>query len=333
MSRSLASDLGDDTMAARSRSEVEVLEELDGALPEKRSIGSAVGNFVDRHTVAVMLMPAVVFLVMMIILPVAYALFLSLHEWNGGRTAPLFIGLDNYRVIAAGDPRFWGALGRTVTFTIVAVALQTVLGIGTALILRREFVGQKLFRTIFILPMVLTPAAVALLWRLMYHPTLGVFNYMLGTVGVTEGVDWLVNPRIALFSLIIVDVWQFTPLIALIVLAGLLALPTDVYEAAEVDGATKWQTFWRVTLPLLRPVIVIAMLFRAIDAMKVFDSVAIITAGGPGRATETLNYYIFRTTFEFQRMGYASAMLVVYLIAVLLVLLFLLRFRRQSDNT
>lgn len=305
--------------------------ELDVELVEKRSIRETVGNFVDRNTVAVMLMPAIVFLLIMILAPLTYALFLSFHEWGGGRTGPKFVGLDNFKAVF-NDLRFRSALGVTVVFAALAVVLQMTLGIGTALILRREFVGQRLFRLVFILPMVLTPAAVALLWRLMYHPTLGLFNYLLGTVGFTDGVDWLISPRLALVSLVVVDVWQFTPLIALIVLAGLLALPSDVYEAAAVDGATQWQIFWRVTLPLLRPVIIIAMLFRTIDVMKVFDSIAIITGGGPGQATETLNFYIFRTTFEYQRMGYSSAMLVVYVMLVMAVLVFLLRVRRQSEH-
>jgi len=320
-------------MTVQLRSDVETAESSDAQMVKKRGFSDTVSNFVDRHTVAVMLMPAVVFLLIMILLPVAYALFLSFHDWSGGRSAPTFVGLDNYRTALTSDLRFRSALGVTARFTALAVALQTVLGIGTALILRNEFVGQKLFRLIFILPMILTPAAVSLLWRLMYHPTLGLFNYLLGTVGMTDGVDWLISRRLALVSLVIVDVWQFTPLIALIVLAGLLALPNDVYEAAEVDGATQWQIFWRITLPLLRPVIIIAMLFRAIDVMKVFDSIAIITAGGPGQATETLNFYIFRTTFEYQRMGYSSAMLIIYLIVVLTVLALLLRLRRQREYT
>lgn len=266
-------------------------------------------------------------MLVMMVAPVAYAMFLSFHEWSGGRTAPSYVGTGNYRRLLADDPRFWAALRRTAVFTVAAVGLQTVLGVATALVINREFFGKKVFRTIFVLPMILTPVAVALLWRLMFNPQLGVLNYVLSSVGIGD-VEWLVNPRLALFSLVIVDVWQFTPLITLIVLAGLLALPTDVYEAAAIDGASRWRAFWSITLPLLRPVIVIAMIFRAIDALKTFDSIAVITSGGPGQATETLNFYIYNATFQYQRMGYASALVVVYLILALSVLLVALRFRR-----
>lgn len=296
-----------------------------------RRRGRSLGGFADRHSAAVMLTPAVGFMLLMMLGPVAYAIFLSFHEWSGGAAGPELIGAANYRRLLVDDPRFWAALGRTTVFTFVAVALQTVLGIATALVINREFFGKKIFRTIFIMPMIMTPVAVALLWRLMYNPQLGVFNYLLDSVGI-GGVEWLVHPRLALFSLIIVDVWQFTPLITLIVLAGLLALPEDVYEAAAIDGASRWQAFWAITLPLLRPLIVIAMIFRGIDAMKVFDSVAVITSGGPGQATETLNFYIYTATFQYQRMGYASALLVVYLVLVLSLLLFVLRFRRVRDD-
>lgn len=288
-------------------------------------------GYIDRHSTAVMLFPAVAFMILMMLAPVAYSVFLSFHDWTGGRTPPDFVGLSNYRRLAVQDARFYAALARTAIFTVAAVTLQTVLGMITALVIKREFFGKRVFRTIFILPMIMTPVAVALLWRLMFNPQLGIFNYLLDSVGLGK-VEWLTSPGMALFSLILVDVWQFTPLITLIVLAGLLALPEDVYEAAAIDGASGWQSFWSITLPLLRPVLVIAMVFRGIDALKTFDSIAVITGGGPGTATETLNYYIYTTTFEYQRMGYASAMLVVYLIAVLTLLFLILKFRRVRDD-
>src|SRR5207245_51761 len=196
-------------------------------------------------------------------------------------------GLSNYGKIIFGDARFREAVARTIYFTVLAVAAETLLGVAMALLFNREFWGRGLLRTLAILPMVATPTAVALIFVMMYHPTLGVMNYLVTRVGLGP-FTWTYSSRTALYALALVDVWEWTPLIMLIALAGLAALPKEPYESAVIDGATGLGTLWHITLPLLRPIIIVAILFRAIDAIKTFDIIFVMTQGGPANATETI---------------------------------------------
>jgi multiple sugar transport system permease protein len=302
-----------------------------GGRPPHGSRGRSTA-YVERHIVGVFVTPAVLFIVVMMAFPVGYTLWLSLHEWTGGlTTAPRFVGLDNFARLFFDDPRFWGAVRRTFAFTGMAIVTQTVLGVAIAVMLNREFRARGLVRTVFLLPMIATPVAVALVWRLMYQPQLGILNDLLTSLGLPPS-GWVSDPSLALVALAVVDVWEWTPLITLITLAGLTALPEDPFEAAVVDGANGWQTFWYVTLPMVRPVIVVAVVFRLIEALKTFDSILVITQGGPGFATETLNIYVYQTSFQYQRLGYAAALLIVFFFIVLGSAGLLLRFRRASDD-
>ncbi len=263
----------------------------------------------------------------MMIAPLAFNVWLSFVRWTGGvRQSPEWIGIDNYLRIG-GDARFFDALGRTAAFTIAAVGIEVVLGVAIAVLLHREFFARGLMRTLLLLPMVATPVAIALVWRLMYEPNAGVLNDLLAAVGIPAN-DFIASSEAVLRWLIVVDVWEWTPLVALIVAASLAAQPTDMYEAAAVDGASAWQVFWRITLPAIRPAIVIAAVFRMIDALKTFDIIWVMTQGGPGFASETLNIYIYKQTFEAQNLGYSAAMLNVFFVIVVGSALFLLRFRR-----
>jgi multiple sugar transport system permease protein len=274
--------------------------------------------------------PAVIAITAMMVFPVVYTLWLSFHEWFASSPkGPAFVGLENYIKLIVTDPRFQGAFIRTFLFTVLAVGLQTVLGIAMALVFNEEFVGRGLFRSLFLLPMMATPVAVSLVWLMMYDPTSGLLNYLLSLVGIGPSL-WVADPGIALLCLVVVDSWKFTPLIMLIVLAGLSALPAEPYESAIIDGASASQLFWRITLPLLRPTIVVAVLFRSIDALKTFDSIFVITRGGPLYATETLNIYSFVTAFQYFNMGYSSALLVIFFIVVMAVSVLCMWLRRVS---
>ena len=262
--------------------------------------------------------------------PVAYTLYMSVHSWYASSlVSPSFNGLENFRRAFVDDDRFRNALWLTVYFTGLATALQLVLGVALALVLNRPFRGKGLVRSIFLLPMVATPVAIALVWMMMYNPTLGVMNYLVGLVGLGP-YRWVSNAAIVVPALAIVDTWEWTPLITLITLAGLATLPIEPYESALIDGASPAQMFWRITLPLLRPTIVVALLFRAIDCLKTFDIIYVMTQGGPGFASETLNVYTFQVGLFYFHIGYASSLLVILFALVLGVSLLLIKVRRGA---
>lgn len=277
------------------------------------------------------LVPALAVILVLMAFPIAYTLYLSFHKWSGGMNqAPEFLGLGNYIEMLVRDLRFRGALVNTFLFAGACVVAQTVLGVAIALILHRPFRGRSVVRTTMLIPLVATPVAVALIWALLYQPQLGLINQLLGMVGIGP-VQWVADPNLALWSLVIADTWQWTPLIALIVLGGLTALPPWPFEAAAVDGASRWQVLRYVTLPLLSPTIIVAVTLRAIDALKTFDMIMVITAGGPGFATETMNIYAYRTTFDYSQLGYSGALLVTFLAIIAAITFGLLSFRRKVE--
>ena len=198
-----------------------------------------------------------------------------------------------------------------------------------ALLFNRQFWGRGLLRTLAILPMVATPVAIALIFVMMFHPTLGVMNFFVTSLGLPLGT-WTYASHTVIPALVLVDTWQWTPLIMLIVLAGLAALPQDPYEAAMIDGASRWQMLWLITLPLVRPAIVTAVLFRLIDSLKTFDIIFVMTQGGPGGASDTINIYLFNTAFAYFHMGMASSMVVIFFAIVLGVSILAVRIRRAT---
>jgi multiple sugar transport system permease protein len=250
---------------------------------------------------------------------------MSVHEWKlgGGRE---WVGLANYAKLF-GDERFLLSIARTMYFTALAVVLPMVLGLLAALAFHRRFPLRGLARTVFILPMMATPVAVALVWTMMFHPQLGVLNWILTTLGLPPSM-WVYSAETVIPTLVIVEVWHWTPLVMLILLGGLASLPVDPYEAAKIDGATPWQAFWHITLPLLAPFIVVALIIRTIDALKAFDTIYVITQGGPGSASETINIFLYLQAFAFYNMGYASAVVVVFF-AIIMALAALLLWTRQ----
>jgi len=272
----------------------------------------------------------VVLVAAIIVYPIAYTGWMSLHEWFASSlTGPRFIGLANYGKIVLGDARFREAVVRTLYFTTLAVAAETLLGVAMALLFNREFWGRGLLRTLAILPMVATPTAIALVFVMMYHPTLGVANYLVSLVGLSP-FRWTYSSQTALYALALVDVWQWTPLIMLIALAGLASLPREPYEAAHLDGATPLQALWHITLPLLRPALVVAILFRAIDALKTFDIIFVMTQGGPANSSETINILLFNQAFSYFNMGYSASMAVALFALVMGASLILIKVRRST---
>jgi len=288
------------------------------------------GRWAHRHARWLFPAPAMALVAVIVVYPIVYTGWMSLQEWSASSlTPPRFIGADNYAKIAFGDPRFREAVGRTVYFTAVAVAAETALGLAMALLFNREFWGRGLLRTLAILPMVATPTAIALVFVMMYHPTLGVANYLLSVIGLAP-FRWTYSSQTALYALALVDVWQWTPLIMLIALAGLASLPREPYEAAHLDGATALQAFWHITLPLLRPALVVAVLFRSIDALKTFDIIFVMTQGGPANASETINILLFNQAFSYFNMGYAASMAVALFAVVMGASLILIKARRTT---
>lgn len=286
--------------------------------------------FVETHPVLVFTLPAAVVVFVLMVFPVFYTVYMSLHSWFASSlTAPEFIGLQNFKRAFTQDERFRNAIWLTLYFTALATALQLILGVSLALLLNRPFRGKGFFRSIFLLPMVATPVAIALVWMMMYNPTLGVMNYLVGLVGLGP-YKWVSDVRFVIPALAVVDTWEWTPLITLITLAGLATLPLEPYESALIDGATPAQMFWRITLPLLRPTIMVALLFRSIDCLKTFDIIYVMTAGGPGFASETLNVYTFQVGLFYFHIGYASSLLVILFALVLGVSLILIKVRRGA---
>ena len=270
--------------------------------------------------------PALLLMAAVIVFPWLFTLVMSVMEFKvGGATE--FVGLSNFAKLAS-DERFIDAIGRTLWFTVLAVVFPITLGTAAAVVFHREFPWRGLLRTIFIMPMMATPVAVALVWTMMFHPQLGVLNYLLSLIGMAP-FAWVYDPNTVIITLVLVEVWHWTPLVMLIVLGGMAALPTDPYDSATIDGASDWQMFRYITLPLILPYIMVAVVIRSIDALKVFDTIFVITQGGPGTASETLNIFLYLQAFQFYNLGYASAVVVVFFVIVIALSLLLLYMRQR----
>jgi multiple sugar transport system permease protein len=273
-------------------------------------------------------LPAALFLGAVVAFPVLYTGVLSLTDWSGAATqGPRWVGLRNY--LLAGDPAARHALWVTCYFTAVSVAIEVALGVALAQILNREFVGKGLARTLLMLPVAGTPVALALVWRHMYNPSNGIFTWFAQLLHLPQQ-RWLSDATTVLPCLILFDVWQWTPLVMLITLAGMVSLSTEFYEAAQIDGASAWQLFWRITLPLIRPTVVAAAMLRFMDSVKTFDQIYVTTQGGPGVASQTLNLYVFDQAFQYLHFGYASALLVLLFFIILAGNLVLVSARRGA---
>jgi multiple sugar transport system permease protein len=271
--------------------------------------------------------PAMIVVLAVIIFPWAYTIWMSLHEWKVG-SPPIFVGLANYLRLPS-DARFVESIGHTLVYTALSVALPLIFGTLAAVIFNTRFPLRGLFRGLFIMPMMATPVAIALVWTMMFHPQLGVLNYLLSLVGLPPSL-WVFHPATAIPSLVLVETWQWTPLVMLIVLGGLAAIPIEPYESAQIDGAGIWQMFRYITLPLIAPFLFIAGMIRMIDAVKSFDIIFAITQGGPGSASETINLYLYSVAFIYYDLGYGSAIAVVFFILIIMLAAVLLYLRQRT---
>jgi multiple sugar transport system permease protein len=274
--------------------------------------------------------PALIVIAAVIVFPWAFTLWMSVNRWTLGQSQS-FIGLDNY-IRLATDARFWEALWHTVTYTVLSVVAPLFLGTLAALIFDANFPLRGFLRGIFVMPMMATPVAIALVWTMMFHPQLGVLNYLLSLIGIGPQ-EWIYNQFSVIPSLVMVETWQWTPLVMLIVLGGLASVPREPYESAEIDGANAWQKFRYLTLPMIAPFLMIAVIIRSIDAIKSFDIIYAMTQGGPGTASETINIYLYNTAFSYYDIGYGSAMAVVFFIVIVALSFVLLMVRQRTRWT
>lgn len=272
--------------------------------------------------------PALVVISAVIVFPWVFTLWMSAHRWTLGQEQS-FIGFDNY-IRLASDFRFWESLWHTLIYTVLSVVAPLILGTLAALVFDAQFPLRGFLRGVFVMPMMATPVAIALVWTMMFHPQLGVLNYLLSLIGIGP-LEWIYNQSTVIPSLVLVETWQWTPLVMLIVLGGLAAVPREPYESAEIDGANAWQKFRYLTMPMIAPFLMIAVIIRSIDAVKSFDIIYAMTQGGPGTASETINIYLYNTAFSYYDIGYGSAMAVVFFIIIVALSFVLLMVRQRSQ--
>lgn len=284
----------------------------------------------DRNAKYVLLLPAMLYLMLLGLFPLLLSLALVFSSWQAGSRDINFVGFANITNLMT-DSRFWGAFRQTMTYVAGAAGIELVLGTLVAFALQAATRGRAALRLAFALPMMLPPIAVSFTWKMLFDYNKGPLNYFLESAGLPP-VAWLAGQNSAIVSLIITDVWQWTPFIALATLAALESLPTELYEAATVDGASAWQLLRHMTLPLLKPYLVAIVLLRAIDAFKVFDTIYILTGGGPGTATELLSFYAYVAGFRPFNMGFTSTIAWAIVITMSVIFLLYLRaFRRVEE--
>ena len=278
----------------------------------------------DRWFSVLLIAPAMAIILIFALLPLAYAIDVSfrLADLTRGGVKN-FVGLENYRTVLH-DKAFWDSTWITVKFTAAAVSLQMILGISIAFLIHGATVGKGVIRSLMILPLATSAAVTGLFWRYLYDTQFGLINFFLSLLGLPQP-NWLGDINIALWSVVLFDVWQWTPFVALIALAGLQSLPKEPFEAAELDGASTWRVLRVLTFPMLKPVLFLVVVLRTIDCMRLYDAVAVLTRGGPGTATETMTFYLYRTGLKLFRMDYASTMAIFFLYAMLVASLFALK--------
>ncbi len=266
----------------------------------------------ENQTGGLMLIPALAVLAFVFAYPITRAFWLSLFTENlGTQLQPVFSGFTNY-IRMVGDGRFWQAIWNTSVFTAISVFLELVLGMIVALVLNQAFLGRGIVRTISMIPWALPTAIMGLAWAWIFNDQYGVVNDILQRLGIINfEINWLGDPTLAMIALIVADVWKTTPFISIILLAGLQSIPKDLYVAHSLDGAKPWQSFYQITLPLIMPQILIALLFRFAQAFGIFDLVQVMTGGGPAGATETVSIYIYATVMRYLDFGYGAALVVV----------------------
>lgn len=268
-----------------------------------------------RRTFAVFLAPAIIVLFAVTIVPFIYLVATSFTPLNPTKPNSFrWIGLNNYQNLLV-DHRFWNSVGVQARLSFWTVLLQMLIGLAFAVLLNARIKFREAVRMSVLIPMVLPPVVVALIWKVLFTPNISILNWAIGLVGIHQPA-WLTDPKLALWAIIVADVWEWFPFVLLLLLAALQMVPDEPMEAAKIDGASHWQVFWHVTLPFLRPALLLAALFRLIDSFKAFPQIFVLTGGGPGIVTEPTNYYAYLEGFSYTFIGYSSAIIVVMLIVV-----------------
>jgi multiple sugar transport system permease protein len=306
------------------------------AYPSPAGLQARVPVLVQKYTrerlISVLfLAPSVLFLLLTSVYPLLNSLWLSLHSWNMmiPFSKPVWIGLQNYARLPS-DPAFVNSVKITLTYVVAAVIIEFVLGMGLALLATSGVHAMGPIRTVLLFPLMMTPVVAGILWRTLFHSTYGVINHLIGLVGIAPQT-WLGNPAQALAAVITVEIWQQLPVVTFVLAAGIQSLPVDMYKAAAVDGASRWQVFRLITLPLLRPVIIVVLMLRIMDAFKVFDIVFMLTYGGPGQTTEVLSLLIYKTGLKFFQIGQASAMSWLFLLFIFVISFFFIRELQRGE--
>jgi multiple sugar transport system permease protein len=291
---------------------------------------AGIERWTERHLRILMLAPAMLILAGLTLFPSLYMFWAAVNKIRPNPDIPWeFVGFGNFLRMLT-DPQFLVGLRNTAVFTVAAVGIEFVLGLGLALLLDRHIRRLNFLKTMLMIPMMLPPIAVAITWKLIYEPQFGVLNEIMFRLGLPLQA-WAGDASLAMFSIVLADVWQWTPFIFLLMLAGLASLPAEPYEAAAIDGASAWRQFWDLTLPFLKPVIAIALLLRVMDALRLFDLVFILTGGGPADRTKVLSLYIYQVAYRFADPGYAAAISLFVLFVTVALSTWFIRRMRLAD--
>jgi len=286
-------------------------------------------NFLDRYLYIIFPSFALLVIIGLMIYPMLYSIYLSFHEWQlGALSGPLFVGFANFNKLFS-DSAYIRSLSITFLYSFLCLIIEIPFGMILALILNKSFKSITWIRNIFLLPILVTPVAISLIWVMMYNPSIGILNYFLRGLGLPPSL-WISSTSTVIPSLVLVDVWKWTPLVALILLGGLKSLPSSPYEAVKIDGATTFQTFLYITVPLLKPTIMAALLIRFIDSLKTFAVIYTMTGGGPAQASRTTYLFAYDTSFKYFRMGYGSAAVMVFFFILLIISFALTKLKKQT---
>ena len=287
----------------------------------------------DRQYLILFLLPSIIVLMIFTIFPLIYSLRISFTDWDLIKEGSInnFIGFRNYIELFKSSG-FWSSLLVSAQLTIGGVTGSMIIGTALGFLLYQKLRGTSIIRTLIISAMIMTPVVVGITWRLMYNADWGIINYLLDVVGI-GGKAWLAQSSTVIGAIIVTDIWQWSPLVMIIVLAGLQGLPDEIYEAAKVDGASHWHAFWYITIPLLKPVLVLALLIRLMDSFRIFDIIYVMTAGGPGNASQNLNVLMYNIGFEFFKISKAAALAIISVIIVTVISSYLIKIIKRKDDT
>lgn len=286
---------------------------------------------INRRNFIIFMLPSLIALMLVLAVPLVYSMITSFFDTNlKYRGLGDFVGLQNY-IEVLKDIYFLDSVKTTVVFTVCVVVLEFLTGLGIAMLLNNIKKARNFFFTIIIVPMMITPIAVGLIWRLLLHSDLGIVNYVLSLIGIT-GKAWLADSSIALKTVMFIDIWQNVPYMVLVILAGLVTLPTEPYEAAAIDGASRIQSFFNLTVPMMIPTFSVVLLLRTITALKTYDLIFVLTRGGPGTTTEVISYHIYQQAFRYLEIGKASAMSYLLLLMIVPVAFLFIRISRNRTE-